>query len=146
VTRDERGQVGGLEALLVGSLVFIVGVLIVANAWGVLDAKLAASGAAREAARAYVEAPTASSALVSARAAAALEIGGHGRDPSRMEMRLLAGSFARCQRVTIEVRYPVPLIRIPLLGSAGAGFVARARHSEIVDPYRRGLTGAATCA
>jgi hypothetical protein len=146
MTRDQRGQVGGLDALLVGGLVFVVGILIVANAWGVLDAKLAASGAARQAARAYVEAPSASAAMIDARAAAALAIDGHGRDPSRMNVQVLAGRFARCQRITIEVSYPVPVIHVPLLGSAGTGFVARARHSEIVDPYRRGLTGTADCA
>jgi hypothetical protein len=93
-----------------------------------------------------VEAPSAADAVASARAAAREELDGHGRDPERMDMALLAGAFARCQRVTIEVRYPVPLIRIPLLGNAGTGFVARARHSEIVDPYRRGLPGVASCA
>ena len=53
---DERGAVGGIEVLPLGMLVLVVGTLLVVNAWAVVDAKLAASAAAREAARAYVEA------------------------------------------------------------------------------------------
>ncbi|MEY2567137.1 MAG: hypothetical protein QOE35_1666 [Actinomycetota bacterium] len=146
MTVDERGQVGGLEALVLGVLVFVAGVLIVSNAWGVIDAKLAASSAAREAARAYVEASSVDAAAVAARQAADEAIAGHGRTPSRARVVQLGGAFARCSRVTFEVSYPVPLMRVPFLGSAGAGFTARARHSEVVDPYRSGLAGTASCA
>ena len=54
--RGDRGQVGGVEALPFGVLVFVVGVLLVVNLWAIVDAKVAATSAAREAARAYVEA------------------------------------------------------------------------------------------
>ncbi|MEY2475795.1 MAG: hypothetical protein QOG87_1110 [Actinomycetota bacterium] len=145
MTRDERGQ-GGIEAVVLGVLVFVAGVLLIANAWGVLDAKFAASSAAREAARAYVEAPSASGALATAEAAAREAMQGHGRSAARTTVVLLAGSFARCDRVTFEVRYPVPMLTIPFLGSAGAGFTAKARHSEVVDPYRSGVAGTASCA
>jgi hypothetical protein len=50
--RDEGGAVGGLEVLPFGLLIFVVGILLVVNAWAVVDAKLAAEAAAREAARA----------------------------------------------------------------------------------------------
>lgn len=132
--------------MVLGVLVFVAGVLIVANAWGVLDAKLAASSAAREAARAYVEAPTAGEAEPAARAAALEAMQGHGRSPARTTVALVDGSFARCERVTFEVRYPVPMLTVPFLGSAGTGFTAKARHSEIVDPYRSGIAGTAHCA
>ncbi|MDT7548845.1 MAG: hypothetical protein QOE84_1239 [Actinomycetota bacterium] len=137
---------GGVEALVFGVLVFVAGVLVVSNAWGVLDAKLAASSAAREAARAYVEAPSVDAAFVAARRAAGDAMAGHGRSPARTTVRQLGGTFVRCSRVTFEVSYPVPLLRVPFLGSAGAGFTARARHSEVVDPYRSGLAGTAHCA
>ncbi|MBA2283441.1 MAG: hypothetical protein H0W25_19710, partial [Acidimicrobiia bacterium] len=52
--RDERGQMGGIEALPFGLLIFVVGALLVANAWAVIDAKLAVTAAAREAARTWV--------------------------------------------------------------------------------------------
>ena len=143
--RDEGGQVGGVEALVLGALVFVAGVLLIANAWGVVDAKLAASSAAREAARAYVEAPSATAALPAARAAAAEALAGHGRSSARAEVVIVSGAFVRCTRVTFEVRHLVPMLRIPFLGPAGAAFTARARHSELVDPYRSGLTGTASC-
>jgi hypothetical protein len=142
---DERGQ-GGIEAVALGVLVFLAGVLIIANAWGVLDAKFAASSAAREAARAYVEAPSGADALPAADVAARDAMAGHGRSRGRTTVVLVEGGFARCQRVTFEVRYPVPMLTIPFIGSTGSGFTARARHSEVVDPYRAGLPGTASCA
>ena len=142
---DEAGQVGGLEAVIFGVLLFVLGTMLVVNAWGVVDTKLAATSAAREAARTYVEAPSADTAAVTARQAAAEAIAGHGRQQERMELELVGGRFARCSRVTFEVRYEVPLVAIPLLGQHGAGFTVRARHSELVDPYRSGLAGRATC-
>jgi hypothetical protein len=146
VRGDERGQVAGIEAVILGLLVFFVGTLVISNAWGVLDAKLAASSAAREATRAYVEAASADDALADAEAAARNAMSGHGRQPGRTEIQMLEGSFVRCARVTFQVSHPVPLIRVPFIGSAGTGFTARARHSEVVDPYRAGLPAAAACA
>jgi hypothetical protein len=143
--RDETGQVAGLEAVVFGVLVLVLGTMLVVNAWGVIDAKLAATSAAREAARTYVEAPSAAAAQGAAQQAAEEAVIGQGRSPDRMELALLGGRFARCSRVTFEVRYRVPLIAIPLLGQHGSGFTVRARHSEVVDPYRSGLAGRAAC-
>ena len=36
----DAGQVGGFEALPFGVLIFVVGVLLITNAWAVIDAKL----------------------------------------------------------------------------------------------------------
>jgi hypothetical protein len=47
----EEGQVGGLEAIVLGVLVFVFGTLAVANAWAVIDAKLVVDDAAAQAAR-----------------------------------------------------------------------------------------------
>ena len=143
--RREAGQVGGVEALIFGVLVFVLGTFLVANAWAVLDAKLAATSAAREAARRYVEAPSAAGAGPAARVAAEEALAGHGRPLERAEVELLSGTFARCDRVTFEVRYRVPLVAVPLLGERGSGFTVAARHSEVVDPYRSGLAGTAVC-
>ena len=142
---DERGQIGGIEAVTFGVLIFVVGTLVIANAWGVVDAKLAAGAAAREGARAYVEAPSAVQADTDALAAARAAIEGHGRSIDRMEDPIIDGAFARCERIRVSVSYRVPLISIPLLGRTGSGFTVTARHSEIVDPYRSGLPGASTC-
>ena len=39
--RDERGQVGNVEVLPFGVLIFVVGALLVSNAWAVIDARMA---------------------------------------------------------------------------------------------------------
>ena len=142
---DEDGQVGGVEALFFGLLILVLGTLVVANAWGVIDAKMSAAGAAREAARAFVQAPAGSDPGRLARTAAMTAIEAEGRDPARTTV-LVSGDLTRCSRVVAEVSYRVPLVVVPLLGGFGAGFTATSRHSELVDPYRTGLAGTANCA
>lgn len=142
---DERGQIGGIEGLVFGVLIFVFGTLVVANAWGVIDAKLATTAAAREAARSYVEAPSADAAGLEAQDASDAAIVAHGRRTERARTARVDGGFTRCERVTIEVSYDVPLVAIPLLGQAGKGITVTSRHSEVVDPYRSGLPGTASC-
>ena len=144
-SRDERGQAGGLEALVFGVLVFVFGTLVVANAWAVIDAKLAAGSAVREAARSYVEASSSDEAGAAAQQAAEEAMRGHGRRVDRMALERTGGSFTRCARVTLQVRYRVPLVAVPLVGGRSGGFTVAARHSEVVDPYRSGPGGEATC-
>jgi hypothetical protein len=131
--------VGGLEGLVFGVLVFVFGTLVVVNAWQVVDARFAAAGAAREATRSYVEAPNAEAAREDAVAAARDAITGQGRAADRMTLTMLEGSFTRCARVTMEVRYRAPFLRVPALGALGSGLTVSARHSELVDPLRGGL-------
>lgn len=144
--RDEAGQVAGIEVIPFGLLVFVVGALIVANVWAVFDAKTTVAAAAREATRAYVEAPTASDADTAARSAASDAVRAVGRDPARMTLRIkLDGGFARCARVTSEARYQVPFVRLPWIGGLGNATTAVGRHSEIVDPFRSDVPGEARC-
>lgn len=138
-------MVGGLDGLVFGVLVFVFGTLVVVNAWQVVDAKFAATAGVREAARAYVEAPSAEAGAHAAEAAAVEAVVGHDRTASRFSLALVAGRFERCARVVFEGRYRVPLIVVPLVGSFGSGFTVSARHSEVVDPYRSGLPGSAVC-
>lgn len=145
--RDEAGQMAGAETVAFGVLVFVVGVLLVANAWGVIDAKLAVASAAREATRAYVEAPATADPMARADAAAREALRGAGRDPGRLRLTPLEADFTRCSAVRFEAAYDVPTIRIPLIGAFGPGFTARARHAEVVDPYRSGIPrGGRDCA
>lgn len=146
--REEAGQVGGVEGIVFGVLIFVLGTLMMANAWGVIDAKLAASSAAREAARTYAESRTDDNgaAWAAAEQAAKDAIEGHGRDWARasMDPPALTG-IERCRRFTVAVHYNVPLVAVPLLGQHGRGIEVTARHSEIIDPYRSGLPGTAAC-
>jgi hypothetical protein len=145
--RDEDGQVGGVEGVVFGVLVFVLGTLVVANAWGVIDAKSSASAAAREATRAFVESSAASEqdAFAEAEAVARETIEGYGRDPDKLVVVAEAASLRRCARVTIRTEYPVPLVSLPILGHHGHGFTAVGRHSEIVDPFRAGLSDRDAC-
>jgi hypothetical protein len=137
--------VGGFEGLLFGSLLFVAGTLLVAHAWAVIDTKAATQEAARQAARTYVAASSAAAAYSSAEMAAADALTGYRRDPSRSEVSLASGSFGRCQRITISVAYPAPLLILPFVGRVGTGHEVRSVASELVDPYRSGLPGSATC-
>lgn len=138
---NERGFVGGFEVLPFGMLIFIAGTLLLANAWAVYDAKVAASAAAREAVRAFVEARSDVEAEQQAREAGLEAIAGHGRDPARAEIEWAVGpDFRRCALNTVVVRYRVPTLTVPFFGAFGSGVVLTSgRHSEIVDPYRSGL-------
>jgi len=138
---DERGMVGGFEALPFGFLVFVAGSLLLANAWAVFDCHLAASAAAREAVRAFVEGSgTSDDARRAGDAAAEEALVGHGKDVDRMSIRWDGDVLERCQPVTATVRYEVPTIVVPWVAAFGGVLSTSAHHSERVDPYRSGLT------
>jgi len=143
----DRGQIAGIEAIPFGLLLFVVGAMLVVNAWAVIDVKMTVTSAAREAARTYVEAPDHATGAAAAGDAALDAIAAHGRDPARATVRGPTGasSFERCQRVTFTVSYPVPAVTLPFVGGFGHGFDVRASHSEVVDPFRNDVPGEATC-
>lgn len=136
-----------MEAVIFGVLIFVVGTLVIANAWSVIDAKMAAAAAAREATRAFVEAESGNSGVQDAENAAREAMRGHGRaDAERATYQVPApDELKRCARVTSTVTYRVPLVAIPVLGRAGGGFTVRASHAEIVDPFRSGLRDTSQC-
>jgi hypothetical protein len=131
--------------LLFGLLLFVVGTLLVGNAWSVVDTKLAADAASREAVQTFVEAGDPASATAGAIEAARQALTGYGRDPQRSEVAV-AGPWVRCGQVTVTVTYLAPLVSLPLIGDPGTGETVRASATEIVDPYRTGLPGTSTCA
>ena len=145
---DELGQMGGIEVLPFGFLIFVVGALLIANAWGVVDAKLATDAAAREAARTFVEVVEgndASAATAAAAAAGDEAAVGHGRSADRMEIVIEAPSVARCASITVIATYEVPAIPLPWIGGFGNGITVRSRHSERIDPFRDDVAGPVTC-
>ncbi len=143
--QGDDGFAGGFEGLLFGLLIFVAGTLLVAYAWGVVDTKTATGEAARQAVRTYVEAPDASTAAQQADVAAAAALAGYGRDPRRATVAVAAAGFARCDRVTISVSYPAPLVDLPFIGEVGRAQSVSSRHSELMDPFRSGVPGIASC-
>lgn len=143
--RGDAGQVGGIEALPFGLLVFVVGALLIANAWAVVDAKFATDAAAREAVRTFVEGADPSSARDDAIDAGLAAIAGHGRDPDRATVGPVGHAvLRRCERVTFAAEYEVPALTLPFIGGYGtAPFRVRSTHSELVDPFRSGVPGSA---
>ena len=112
-----------------------------------VDAKVAVTAAAREAARTLVEAPSAAGGMRAARQAAEATIVGSGRRAEGLELSIdLGPGYRRCARVVVTARYRVPAITVPWIGGLGDGFTVRATHTEVIDPFRGGLGGEAECA
>jgi len=146
--RDDRGQVGGIEVLPFGVLVFVIGALIVTSAWAVVDAKVMVDAAAREAVRAYVEAPNQAAAEAAAARAADDTVAGHGRRADHVALAITHDGgrpFARCVLVRVDARYPVPALRLPWIGGVAGVVTVHAHHTERIDPFRSGLAGTAPC-
>lgn len=166
---EEDGMSAGAEALAFGVLVFVVGSIIALNGWAVLDAHFAVNAAAREATRAIVDGGSverpgmvgSSDDRVEGGHAwevAVATMAGHGKDPAALEqpsdfeVRLVddpwhggTGVPQRCERVTVEVRYPVQGIALPFFGGWQTPITAEGQHTEIIDPFRSGLEGRADC-
>lgn len=141
----ERGAVGGVETLPFSILIFVLGTLLLVNAWGVIDAKFAVSSASREATRTLAESDDAGAGDQAARVAAEDAVSAYGRDPARLDLSGPTGALVRCGTVSYTATYPVPAIRIPVIGGFGRGFDVTSTHSSRVDALRSGLPGEATC-
>lgn len=129
----------GWEALVLGLVVFVFGTLFVANVWAVIDAKMAATSAAREAARAFALAEE--DAAGAAGTAAEQALAAQGWPRAAGEVLGLDGVHARCAVVTATVTLSVEPIAVPTGGFTHA-FPVRSSHRERVDPLRGGLGGA----
>ena len=144
--RDERGQVGGIEAIAFGVLVLVLGILGLATAWTVIDTKVAAASAAREAARSYVESDGSDSAWSDAAARGREAFAGHGRDAGALDLPRPAEPFGRCGPITVTASSNLDLPRIPGVRAAIRRVRVQASHTEVVDPYRAGVGRGAGCA
>lgn len=144
--RGDSGQVGGIEVLPFGFLLFVSITLLLVNVWGVVDAKLAVTSAAREAARAYSESDDEPSARLAAETRASETLAAYGRGGARASVNVpILGDFRRCARVTVTVSYEVPAIAIPFLGGLGSSQQVTSSFTELVDPYRDRLAGETRC-
>lgn len=147
---DDRGQLAGGEAIPFGILVFVVGALLIVNAWAVVDAKFAVDAAAQAAVRDFTEsvADTSDDALADAERAGRAAFAASGRDAERVTIAVvepLPERLERCQLVTFVASHTVPAISLPFIGGYGDGFTVTASHTRVVDPLRSGVAGEATC-
>jgi len=115
-------------------------------AWAVVETKVAAASAAREAARSYVESDGSAAAWAEATDRARQAFAGQGRDPARLNLSRPADGFTRCAPVTVTASTTVELPRIPGVRAVARRVTVRASHTEVVDPFRAGLArGGQTC-
>lgn len=142
--RGDAGQVAGVEAVPFGLLVLTVGVLVVAHTWAVVDAKFLTTTAAREATRAYVEAPSAAEGEAQAQRAARAVTRRSGRPPVALRLSRTTTGFGRCVPTRFEAALEVPTVVLPWRPDR-TGLPVRSGHDEVVDPYRDGLPGVAAC-
>jgi hypothetical protein len=136
---DERGQIGGVEAVAFGVLVLVLGTLGAATAWAVVDTKVAVASAAREAARAYVESNGSEGAWDDAASRGRDAFAGHGRDPASLRLPRPGDAFGRCGAITVTASTTVDLPRLPGVRAVARQVSVRASHTEVVDPFRSGL-------
>ena len=143
--RDSAGVVGA-EVLPFIVLVFVGGTLLFAQAWAAVDAKIAAVAGVREAARSFVEhgGQRSADATGAAIAAGTQAMSGYRLAGAASVQPVGSNRLRRCERVTFEATQEVP--RLALLRGGWSPLSVRARASEIVDPFRHGLSGRAPCA
>jgi len=142
--RRDRGSAGA-EVLPFSVLIFVFGTLLLVNAWGVIDAKFAVTSASREAARTYAESDGGLAGEGAAREAAEGAISAYGRVPERMELSDPEGAFVRCGSVTYTASYPVPALKIPVIGGFGRAFDVTSSHTTRIDRLRAGLGAESAC-
>lgn len=130
---SERGS-AGLE-LVLGVCVLLLPTLMLVSVLPVWsERQIVAASVAREAARAFVLAPSASEGDRAARRMADQIARDHGLPPEAFALRL-SGRWRRGATATAEVRTTVPALRLPLIGRVGR-LVISVTHTEQRDPYR----------
>ena len=146
--RDDAGQAGGWEIIPFGMLIFVVGSLLIVNAWAVVDARQSAGDAAREEARAFVHESDEAGARAAARDAVFASTDGRGTPRERVALAPihLDPSFERCAHVVVTVREVVPAISLPFIGGFGHAFTVTGSQDELIDPFRADLPEASACA
>lgn len=139
---DEQGFAAGAEALIFGVLVFVLGTIIILNAWSVIDAKFATSAAAREAVRAVAEAEVGADLQVTAEQAAAQAFRGHGREPENVTVAWDGEgpgvAQARCAEVRYRASTTIGVMAVPRFANQ-VSFTVASVYSEVIDPFRSGL-------
>lgn len=138
--RGDGGFVGGSEVLPLGLLIFVAGILIIVNAWAVVDTKMTLDSAAQVMSRTISEADALDRGAVDALARATIDDLGLDPGPLTVQVDPANPALIRCQRITVTLTYPVPALTLPVLGRIGETIDVHATASELVDPYRSSET------
>lgn len=133
---DERGFLAGSDGFVFGVLILGAGMLLLVNAWSIVEHHTALDAASREYLRVYTEQRDAPTAQSSATEAARRVLDARGTPLPELEIRHPdASTFGPCQPIQVELRAVVPLVRMPFIDDLSATEVAVTR-GELVDPHR----------
>ena len=125
----------GGEALAFGTLVLLVGALVLVNVWSVIETRTAVDAAAREYLRTYTRAEDRAAALAAGERATRVTLFARGT-PLR-DLRISAPTaeqFGPCGRAEVTLTATVPAARLPLLGELSATAV-RVTHAELIGAH-----------
>lgn len=133
----ERGAVAGLEGVMFSVLILMGGLVVIVNAWSVIDSRAMLDSAAREYVRTYTRSNDSLSARVAAEHAARRTIITRGRSAERVEFIISTpNGFGPCALMTVSISVQVPTLRAPFLGSFGSS-TATSRLSGLVEAHRQ---------
>lgn len=134
MTARERGS-AAVEALLVAPVLLVLVALLIGGGRLTSD-QASLRSVAREAGRIAVTAATPGEAIRVGEERALEVARGYGLDPSRLEVAVMAGSFARGGNVRVRVGYSVSLSDLPSLGLIPGRARLTADHVEPIDIHR----------
>lgn len=133
----ERGLVAGAEALAVGSLVLVAGMVLLVNAWAVIDTRMALDSAAREYLRTYTEADTQLEAETQARTAA-LDV----LDGREVTIKDRTRQFGPCAPAAVQLTARVPAVTIPFISAQWGVRTVTVEAGELIDAHREMIPSA----
>jgi len=133
---DERGQAAGIESIPFGVLIFIGGLLLMVNAWAVVDRRGSVDAAASAYLRSYSSASSADEGRLRGESAARASLGDQLETARALRIRHPAEPFGPCRIAEVVVTVEVPMVEMPFIGKFGRTDVSTTQR-ELVQPYGR---------
>jgi hypothetical protein len=131
--RDE-GEIGGLDAVILGLVVLVLFPLVAADLWGLIEARLVATEASQAGVASLIGTTDTQNRLDRARSAvvAVLEA---AAVPDNQATVALSGPAVRCAAERVQVTIRVHLIRVPLLFSSAPSESVTASTTGFMPAY-----------
>lgn len=134
---QERGAVAGLDGLMFAIMILLGGLVLIINAWSVIESRMVIDAAAREYVRTYTRGSDSISARIDAEHAARRVIGARRSTFDFLDLVVDSpNGFGPCATVTVSLSTRVPSLRAPFLGSFGS-MAATSRLTGLVDAHRQ---------
>lgn len=133
---SERGAVAGLEGLLFAVLILVGGMVLIVNAWSVIDSRTALDAAAREFVRTYTDQSDPTSARSQGDRAARSVLAARGSQLANLEIAVdEPNGFGPCSLVSVHISAVVPALKAPFIDMFTSMKIT-ATASELVDAHR----------